>query len=106
MRRSYIMKRGRNLMGKDTQATLDFKYTPSVRADTSERFGDIRLYAMTLTINKARLVVRLRKGDKINISVPLGERERSRATYRVKKVISQDADRLVVDVELVWEVDK
>lgn len=105
MRRSYIMKRGRNLMGKDTQATLNFAHSPPLY-DGLISLTNANHYATTLTINKARVKARFRKGDKVTISVPLGDKERSRATYRVKRVISQDPEKLVVQVELVWEVDR
>lgn len=104
MRRSYITKRGRNLMGKDTQATLRFEYFPPLGAYDFPL--EVHRCATTLEINKARLKVRLRKGDRLTISIPLGDKDRSRDTYRVTRVISQDPEKLVVQVELVWEVER
>lgn len=106
MRRPTIMRRGRNLMGKETEAVLSYCTLADVlRRYVPAEVDPDRLTLVTeLTIKKAALKVRLRKGDKIDISVPLGEKDRSRATYRVKRVISQDPEKLIAQVELVWEV--
>lgn len=83
MRRPTIMKRGKNLMGKGTEATLSFQTLADIlgRDVPAEIDPDRRTLVTELTIRKSALNVRLRKGNQITISVPLGKRDCSRAAY-------------------------